>query len=125
MSAKGRALIDRELCVPASWPEDRERCREAGFDDTVEFATKPELAHRMLERLLGARADVEWFTADEAYGDNPGLRSWCEQAGLNYVMAISCDHRFDTPAGKMRADLDTAAGTPAIVGLHSLFTAVG
>jgi len=109
VSVKGRALIDRELYVPASWIEDRERCREAGIDDTVEFATKPQLAQQMLERLLDAGSDLEWFTADEAYGDNPGLRSWCEQAGLNYVMAISCDHRFDTPAGTMRADAFAAA----------------
>jgi SRSO17 transposase len=111
VSAKGRALIDRELYVPASWTEDRQRCRDAGIGDEVEFATKPELARRMLERLLEAGSDVEWFTADEVYGDNPGLRTWCEQAGLNYVMAISCDHKFHTPAGKIRAD-NLAAAAP-------------
>jgi SRSO17 transposase len=109
VSARGRALIDRELYLPVSWTDDRERCEEAGIGDGVEFATKPELAQRMLERLLDAGSDIEWFTADEAYGDNPGLRIWCEQAGLNYVMAISCDHRFATPAGKTRADALAAA----------------
>lgn len=105
VSPRGRALIDRELYLPEhSWCADRDRCREAGIDDDVEFATKPELARRMLERLLDTGADIEWFTADEAYGDNPGLRDWCEAAGLNYVMAISCDTRFDTPAGRLRAD---------------------
>lgn len=112
VSPRGRALIDRELYVPKSWTDDRDRCEEAGIGDVVDFATKPELVQRMLERLLDAGADVEWFTADEAYGDNPGLRSWCEQAGLNYVMAISCDHRFTTPAGKTRADeLARSAGS--------------
>jgi SRSO17 transposase len=112
VSVKGRALIDRELYVPTSWTGDRERCEEAGIDDTVEFATKPELAQRMLERLLEAGSDVEWFTADEAYGDNPGLRSWCEQVGLNYVMGISCSHPFTTATGKTRAD-ELAAAAPA------------
>ncbi|WP_442875948.1 IS701 family transposase [Amycolatopsis sp. NBC_01488] len=111
VSVKGRALIDRELYLPKSWTEDPERCREAGIADTVTFATKPQLAQRMLERLLDTGSDLEWFTADEAYGDNPGLRSWCEQAGLNYVMAISCDHRFGTPAGTLRAD-ELAAAAP-------------
>lgn len=41
-----------------------------------QFATKPELAQRMLQRLLDA--GVEWFTADGPYGDNPGPRAWCE-----------------------------------------------
>jgi SRSO17 transposase len=106
VSAQGRALIDRELYVPESWTDDRERCAEAGIGDDVAFATKPELARRMLERLLDSDAggNIGWFTADEAYGDNPGLRSWLENRGLNYVMACSCDHRFTTPTGPMRAD---------------------
>jgi len=40
-SAHGHALIDRELYLPRSWMEDRERCRDAGIPDETEFATKP------------------------------------------------------------------------------------
>ncbi len=43
-SAKGCAFIDRDLYLPKSWTDDRERCREAGIPDDVGFATKPELA---------------------------------------------------------------------------------
>jgi SRSO17 transposase len=111
VSSRGRGLIDRELYLPKSWITDRERCGEAGIGADVEFATKPELARRMLERLLDSDAGIGWFTADEAYGDNPGLRAWCEQVGLSYVMAISCDHRFSAPVGRVRADeLARAAG---------------
>jgi SRSO17 transposase len=79
----------------------------------VDFATKPKLAQRMLERLLGehGRQAVPWFTADEAYGDNPGLRAWLEQQDINYVMAVSCDDRFSTPTGPQRAD-ELAASAP-------------
>jgi SRSO17 transposase len=111
VSPKGRALIDRELYLPKSWTEDRERCAEAGIGDEVEFATKPVLAARMLQRLLDAGVDVPWFTADEAYGDNPGLRTWLEEHGLDYVMAVSCDDRFTTPRGPVRAD-ELAATAP-------------
>ena len=34
-SAHGHALIDRELYLPRSWTEDRERCRAAGIPDEV------------------------------------------------------------------------------------------
>src|SRR6516225_11258405 len=51
-SSHGHALIDRELYVPASWAEDRDRCREAGIPHDVEFATKPRLAQAMLARAL-------------------------------------------------------------------------
>jgi SRSO17 transposase len=104
VSARGRALIDRELYLPASWTDDRERCGEAGIGEDVEFATKPVLAQHMLTRLLEAGRDIGWFTADEAYGDNPGLRTWLEDNDINYVMAVSCDHRFATPKGPVRAD---------------------
>ena len=30
---KGRALVDRELYLPKSWTDDRDRCREAGVPD--------------------------------------------------------------------------------------------
>ncbi|GAA3430881.1 SRSO17 transposase [Kutzneria kofuensis] len=104
VSARGRALIDRELYLPASWTDDRERCAEAGIDEDVEFATKPVLAQHMLARLLEAGRDIDWFTADEAYGDNPGLRTWLEDNDIDYVMAVSCDQRFTTPKGAVRAD---------------------
>ena len=69
VSPRGRALIDRELYLPKSWTDDRQRCAEAGIGDDVDFATKPKLAQRMLERLLAehGRQAVPWFTADEAY----------------------------------------------------------
>lgn len=107
----GRALIDRELYLPVAWTDDRDRCQEAGIGDDVQFQTKPQLAQQMLERLHEQGVEVGWFTADEAYGDNPGLRAWLEHQQLNYVMAISCDTRFATPTGPMQAD-DLAAASP-------------
>ena len=113
VSPAGRALIDRELYIPKTWTDDRDRCAEAGIGEEVEFATKPELARRMLERLLAkhGRQALPWFTADEAYGDNPGVRGWLDEQNLNYVMAISCDARFTTPTGPRRAD-ELAASAP-------------
>jgi SRSO17 transposase len=96
-SAKGRALIDRELYLPRSWTTDRDRCRKAKVPDEVEFATKPEQARRMLERAVAAGVPFAWFTADEAYGQNPGLRDWCEQNDIAYVMATRCDD--EVPSG--------------------------
>ena len=113
VSPAGRALIDRELYLPKTWTDDRDRCAEAGIGQEVDFATKPELARRMLERLLTnhGRQALPWFTADEAYGDNPGLRDWLDEQDLNYVMAVSCDARFATPTGPRRAD-ELAASAP-------------
>nr|WP_231905559.1 transposase [Streptomyces davaonensis] len=43
-SARGRALVDREFCLPKSWTKDRERCRAAKVPDEREFTFKGELA---------------------------------------------------------------------------------
>jgi SRSO17 transposase len=86
-SARGQALIDRELYLPRSWTDDRARCREAAVPDSVGFATKSQLAQRMLERALEAGVPVAWVTGDEAYGQDGGLRWWLEQQGLAHVLA--------------------------------------
>ena len=96
-TSRGRALIDRELYLPVSWTKDRDRCRKAAIADEVEFATKPEQARMMLQRAVEAGVPFAWFTADEAYGQNPGLRDWCEQQDIAYVMATRCDH--EVPSG--------------------------
>ncbi len=49
-SGKGAAFVDRALYLPRSWAEDAERRTEAGIPEETRFATKPELAVRMLAR---------------------------------------------------------------------------
>ena len=60
-TGRGHALIDRELYLPASWTGDPERCAAAGIPEETEFATKPELAVRMLERVHDAGRLTGWF----------------------------------------------------------------
>ena len=105
-STRGHALIDRELYVPQSWIDDRERCRQAGIPDSVEFATKPRHAIAMLARALDARVPFSWFTADEAYGQARYLREWLEDHDVSYVMATRCDEAMTTRADRVeRADV--------------------
>ena len=87
-SPKGRALIDRELYLPKAWTQDRERCREAGIGDDVEFATKPELGQAMLARVVASGIPFRWVTADEAYGQVWRLRWWMEERGIFHVVAV-------------------------------------
>ena len=96
-SPKGRALIDRELYLPRSWTDDRDRCVKAAVPDAVQFATKPQQARMMIERAVAAGVPFAWFTADEAFGQNPGLRDWLEEQDIAYVMATRSDD--EVPAG--------------------------
>ncbi|GAB2899829.1 hypothetical protein GCM10027074_77930 [Streptomyces deserti] len=54
-TTRGHALVDRELYLPKSWLEDRERCQAARIPDERAFATKGELA-RCRPRLHGGCA---------------------------------------------------------------------
>jgi SRSO17 transposase len=87
-TACGRALVDRELYLPKSWTEDRERCRTAKFPDEREFATKGELARRMVLRALASPLPITWVTADAAYGQDNRFRRLVEQSGVGYVLAV-------------------------------------
>src|SRR3954466_1760599 len=98
----GRALIDRELYLPKPWMEDRDRARAAGIGDEVDFATKPELARRLLGRALDAGVPAGWLTADEVYGQDKRLRVWCEQHGLRYVLATRSNDTVATADWRQR-----------------------
>jgi SRSO17 transposase len=84
----GHGVIDRELYLPQGWTDDPARCRAAGVPDQVGFATKPELARVMLERVLDAQVPAGWVTADEVYGNSPALRGWLEGRQLPFVLAV-------------------------------------
>jgi SRSO17 transposase len=100
-SPKGHTFIDRELYLPASWTRDPARCREAGVPEDVTFATKPELARRMLVRLWEGGVQVSWVTADEVYGSDPTLRSALECHPQAYVMAVRRNEHITKRGGQV------------------------
>ncbi len=89
----GRTFLDRELYLPQAWTDDRERCREAGVGEDVEFATKPELAMRMITRALEAGVPAGWVTGDEVYGQHAKLRMMLEERQMPYVLAVAVNQR--------------------------------
>jgi SRSO17 transposase len=95
----GHGVIDRELYLPQGWIDDPARCRAAGVPDQVGFATKPELARRMLERALAAGVPAGWVTADEVYGNSPALRGWLETRQLPYVLAVKATEPLPPASG--------------------------
>ncbi|MEV6162018.1 IS701 family transposase [Streptomyces sp. NPDC052052] len=101
---RGHAAVDRELYVPRSWTSDPARCLAAGLGKEASFATKPELAARMVARFLDAGHQAAWVAGDEVYGGNPTLRAVLEERGTGYVLAVACSHEVTTGAGRYRAD---------------------
>jgi len=102
---EGHVLLDRELYLPREWADDAERRQEAGVPEAVRFATKPELARRMLARALAAGVPAAWVTGDSIYGGDRRLRVWLEQQEQPFVLAV-------TRAEPLWAVLDGRWGQP-------------
>jgi SRSO17 transposase len=100
----GHAVVDRELYLPRSWTDDPERLQAVSVPDQVGFATKPELATKMITRALDAGVLAAWVAGDEVYGANPGLRAALEARGVGYVLAVACDHPIGFGGATQRAD---------------------
>jgi SRSO17 transposase len=86
--------------------------------EAVTFATKPQLAQRMLERALAAGVPAAWVTGDSIYGGDRRLRVWLEQQEHPFVLAVTSDEPWwavlDGRWGQPRADV-LAAQIPADV----------
>ena len=111
-SPKGASLLDRELYLPKSWTQDEERCREAKVPAEVGFATKPELAARMLWRTLDARVPASWVTGDTVYGSNPKLRAGLEARSQAYALGVRSHEWVEASGQRVRVDR-LAKGLPA------------
>src|SRR3712207_2944985 len=58
VSRHGHALIDRALYLPKAWADDGARRAAAHIPEAVEFATKPRLALRVIERAVAAGGPI-------------------------------------------------------------------
>lgn len=110
VAGRGRALVDRELYLPEEWIVDRDRVRRAGLTQNVTFASKADLAIRMVERAVDAHGDVAWVVADGAIGESVRLRQWLEERSLGYVLPARRDEPVVTRDG-------LAGGPGALAGL--------
>ncbi|TME00708.1 MAG: IS701 family transposase [Chloroflexi bacterium] len=111
VTALGHALIDRELYLPEDWCHDLPRRQAAHIPTHVSFATKPELAQRMVQRAQAAGLPIGWVVADTVYGHCPDLRAFLEKQGYAYALAVPCTEVVcvQTPAGWLLNDVASIA----------------
>jgi SRSO17 transposase len=86
---RDRVLVDRRLYLPKeSWLADPDRCAAAGVPPEVTFATRPAQVIEMIRAARAAGMPFAWFTADEEFGQNPGLCEYLETNHIPYVLAV-------------------------------------
>ncbi|MBA2396596.1 MAG: IS701 family transposase, partial [Ktedonobacteraceae bacterium] len=103
-SLAGHTLLDRELYLPKSWINDHDRCREAGVPASVRFATKPQLAARMLWRTLDGGLAVRFVLGDSVYGSYRPLRAGLETRSQAYALAVACKEKVQVAGSRKRVD---------------------
>jgi SRSO17 transposase len=94
-SRHGHGFIDRALYLPKAWTQDPLRMKAAHVPPKTGFATKPELALAMIERVIAAKVPFAWVAADSVYGVGQ-IETALRRAGKGYVLGVGSDHRFNS-----------------------------
>jgi SRSO17 transposase len=107
VSRYGHAFIDRELYLPKEWTDDSERLKSAHVPEDVAFATKPQIARRIIARTLAATVPFSFVAADSVYGTGD-IEMMLRKAGKGYVLGVAANHVFNS-WGKKQFVRSTAA----------------
>lgn len=73
-------MLASDVYLPASWADDRERCREAGIPDAVAYRPKWRIAIEQVKDAVRNGVRAGWVTFDEDYGHIPEF--WFELDAL-------------------------------------------
>jgi SRSO17 transposase len=92
------------MYLPKSWCEDVVRLSEAHVPAEVRFATKPQLAQRMIARALQAGVRPRWVLGDAVYGSDYKTRRFLESQGQPYVLAVRSQQRLWKDLTPQRVD---------------------
>lgn len=93
VSRHGHAFIDRVLYLPKEWTENPARLTAAHVPENVGFATKPQIARRMIARAIVAKVPFCFVAADSVYGTGD-IETALRKAGKGYVLGVASNHVF-------------------------------
>jgi SRSO17 transposase len=78
-------LLDGELFLPEDWANDRDRCREAGIPEEVEYRPKWQIALDIYDRATANGVTFNWLGFDEGYGGKPPFLRELDLRGQAFV----------------------------------------
>jgi SRSO17 transposase len=111
-SGRGHALIGRALYLPGACAADEEHRELAGVPEPVMFATKPQLAGALIDRVQSLGIRAAFVTGDEVYGGRE-LRRGIRQRQMGYVLAVRANHALTTGSGRTMTAASAARMIPA------------
>lgn len=100
------ALIDGELFLPEAWfsPAYAERREQVELPAKREFATKPALGLRMIQRVKAAGVPFERVACDELYGRGQAFRATLDAENIGYAVQV--------PANTLVYEAEPRVGLP-------------
>ncbi len=93
VSRHGHAFIDRALYLPKQWTDSPDRLKTVHAPQDVGFATKPQIACRMIARALAAQVPFSFVAADRVYGTG-AIETMLRKAGKGYVLGVAANRVF-------------------------------
>lgn len=84
------ALVDSQLYLPREWTDDDEKRERGHVPDDVAYATQPELATMMVERLA-KELPFTWVLADTEFGRVQTFRTAIRSLGKYYALEVPKD----------------------------------
>src|SRR5208283_492712 len=92
-SRHGHAFIDRRLYLPKEWTDAPARMKAARVPKDMCFATKPQLARKMIAQAIAAKVPFSFVAADSVYGTGD-IEAILRMAGKGYVLGVASNHVF-------------------------------
>jgi SRSO17 transposase len=80
--------IAYSLYVPEVWASDKQRRKQAGIPERVEFQTKPQIALEQIRTAVKEDVPRGVVVADAGYGMDSKFRSGITELGLEYVLGV-------------------------------------
>jgi SRSO17 transposase len=81
--------VGYRLYLPKDWSGDLQRRKKAGVPADIEFATKPQIALRLIDAARVAGAVPETVVADAGYGVDTAFRDQLTARKLSYVVGVT------------------------------------
>ena len=78
-----------QLYLPKDWSTDLKRRKKAKVPEDIEFATKPEIALRLIDEAIEAGAAPGLVVADAGYGVDTTFRDQLTARNLQYVVGVT------------------------------------
>ena len=114
--------LANQLHLPEEWVEDEARRRRAEIPDSVQPATKPELAIQLIQQIAQDGLRPGMVQADSVYGNDRNFRTSLARLGIEFLLEVDSNEinawDFDSDVPLRPGDLQPQATLLSEIASH-------